>query len=127
MEPLSGQFGALWGHLEVTLGHFEVTLGSLWVTLGSNPVRIRVWTAPSAKNIVKPMDLSPVGVRAAALVRDNVLKVEYPKKLNFHLIFTFRSPFSMKHTGQRFEGRVAQNVSEILNFWDTLPSKSCPV
>ena len=33
----------------------------------------------------------------------------------------------MKHTGQRFEGRVAQNVSEILNFWDTLPSKSCPV
>ena len=66
-------------------------------------------------------------MRAAALVRDNVLKVEYPKKLNFRMIFTFRSPFSMKHTGQRFEGRVAQNVSEILNFWDTLPSKSCPV
>ena len=33
----------------------------------------------------------------------------------------------MKHTGQRFERRVAQNVSEILIFWDTLPSKSCPV
>ena len=41
--------------------------------------------------------------------------------------FTFRSPFSMKHTGQRFEGRVAQKVSESLTFWDTLPSKSCPV
>ena len=33
----------------------------------------------------------------------------------------------MKHTGQRFEGRVAQNVSDFFNFWDTLPSKSCPV
>ena len=43
------------------------------------------------------------------------------------MVFTFRSIFSMKHTGQRFEGRVAQNVSEIFNFWDTLPSKSCPV
>ena len=43
------------------------------------------------------------------------------------MIFTFRSPFSMKHTGQRFEGRVAQNVSEIKKIWDTLPSKSCPV
>ena len=53
--------------------------------------------------------------------------VEYPKKLNFRLIFTFRSPFSMKHTGQRFEGIVAQKVSESLTFWDTLPSKSCPV
>ena len=27
-------------------------------------------------------DLSPIGVRAAVRVRDNVLKVEYPKKLN---------------------------------------------
>ena len=54
--------------------------------------------------------LSPFGVRAAALVRDNVFKVEYPKKLNFRQIYTFRSHFSMKHTGQRFEGRVSQKV-----------------
>ena len=43
-------------------------------------------------------------------IRDTVLKVEYPKKLNFRLIFTFRSLFSMKHTGLCFEGRVSQKV-----------------
>ena len=48
--------------------------------------------------------------------RDNVLKVEYPKKLNFRLVFILRLPFSMKHTGQRFEGRVSQKVKLSLDF-----------
>ena len=34
--------------------------------------------------------LSPFGVRAAALVRDNVFKVESPKKLNFRLSHTYK-------------------------------------
>ena len=37
--------------------------------------------------------ISPFGVRAAALVRDNVLKVEYPEKLNFRLISLSGHPF----------------------------------
>ena len=55
-------------------------------------------------------------MRAAALVRDNVLKVEYPQKVNFRLIVTLRSPFSMKHTGQRFEGRLSQKVKLSYDF-----------
>ena len=44
----------------------------------------------------------PCGVRAAALVRDNVLKAEYRKKLNFRKIFTFRSLFFHETYGTAF-------------------------
>ena len=42
--------------------------------------------------------------------------IEYTKKINVRLIFTVRSLFDMKHTGQRFEGRVSQKVKLSLDF-----------
>ena len=48
----------------------------------------------------------PFGVRAVALVRDNVFKVEYPKKLNFRLSHTYIDT----EERQRLQGRVSQKV-----------------
>ena len=48
-------------------------------------------------DIAVASDLSPFGVRAAAMVRDNVFKVESPNNLNFRLSHKYISDFHLKN------------------------------